>query len=404
MADTYFALLPYDLTLELSLYLNYRDTCLSCAFLRCDQPTLWINKIRWELGYSNEFIQQYVYNSQTNMRMTLLPLNEKYLELKSRKTADFGSEFYKDIDILINFSSRITDFPLAIELTKYFIRIHEYQGNEPDTHRRIYQDILKNALSRNNMELARFAYNKLSRIVIPPNATKTSYFITKGIYEYYPKGNPDLFAGFNIKENEIVENAVKGGLANGGYLKELLERPQPISTSILWEASYRGQRNIIEHFNLLSIEKNLDNLIEYGHVDLLPNIEQLTPAHRSSVLKHLIRYGYLELIEKYTEYLTKEMIGGSIVGCLRHNHLDMLNYLLLVNEGVVKLRLKGILDSFDLKFDRLTIDTIIYLTDHGLLTFDNMTFNRLQQIVQKAKKYNPNVYEYFRSVAIENFL
>ena len=37
MTDTYFAILPSELLLELSLYFNYRDTILACKFLRCEQ-------------------------------------------------------------------------------------------------------------------------------------------------------------------------------------------------------------------------------------------------------------------------------------------------------------------------------------------------------------------------------
>src|ERR1700738_3636201 len=88
---TFGKLLPKDLLLELGLYLNYRDIW---GLIVLDEnilfnPKLWINKIHEELGYDNEFIKQYVYNTSTEEKMTQLPLNEKYSELKSRKGVDF---------------------------------------------------------------------------------------------------------------------------------------------------------------------------------------------------------------------------------------------------------------------------------------------------------------------------
>src|SRR5581483_9737243 len=120
---TYFIILPNELLLELSLYFNYRDTVLACDFLKCQSPQFWINKIRHELGYSNEFIREYVFDNE--QVKTLLPLNEKYLELKARKGTDFGTEFYQDVFVLTMYASRLKDFRLADELIHYFLTINK---------------------------------------------------------------------------------------------------------------------------------------------------------------------------------------------------------------------------------------------------------------------------------------
>ena len=90
---SYFLTLLPELLLELSLYFNYRDSVLYCDLWKCDVK-FWLNKIRNELGYSNEFIKEYVYDNDTNTMKTLLPINEKYLELKARVGTDFGMSLH----------------------------------------------------------------------------------------------------------------------------------------------------------------------------------------------------------------------------------------------------------------------------------------------------------------------
>ena len=155
--DTYLSILPSELLLELSLYFNYRDTILACKFLRCKQVDLWLYKIRRELGYSNIFIQKYVYNN--GILKTLLPINEKYLELKARKSVDFGTEFYHNSRTLIIRSSRLKDFALADELTTYLLQISENQNESLGYFIDDYGRALSGAIGSDNMEFAMKLFN-----------------------------------------------------------------------------------------------------------------------------------------------------------------------------------------------------------------------------------------------------
>lgn len=151
---SYFGLLPSELLFELFLHFNYRDTILYCQALSidiCQKPFLWLYKIRKELGYSNEFIHEYVYDN--GVMKTLLPINEKYLELKARKGVDFGCEFYKGYPRLIVRSSRLNDFKLADELTHYLLNISKVSS---DTlfQRKVYQIAIRGAIGNNNIVLA----------------------------------------------------------------------------------------------------------------------------------------------------------------------------------------------------------------------------------------------------------
>lgn len=185
--SSYFGVLPSDLLLDLSLYLNYRDTILACDFLKCTKADLWLHKIRKELNYSNEFIQEYIYDN--GVKKTLLPINEKYLELKARKGVDFGCEFYQFqyADVLIVRASRLSDFNLATTLVTYFLSIKR------DVQERYYADAIQGSTAVGNLELA----DKLIR----DYGQKTQNFIMaiiSGIYETYPNGNSDLLKHFNF--------------------------------------------------------------------------------------------------------------------------------------------------------------------------------------------------------------
>ena len=97
---TYLSVLPKELILELFLYFNYRDTISTCQILPnnvCESPSLWSHKINKELGYSTDFIKKYVYDTITQTLKTLLPINEKYLELKARNWQTLRQNFIKSM-------------------------------------------------------------------------------------------------------------------------------------------------------------------------------------------------------------------------------------------------------------------------------------------------------------------
>ena len=385
--------LPTDLTLELSLYLNYRDSCLACEFLRCERIEFWLNKIRRELKFSNEFIQQYIYDGNT--LKTLLPINEKYLELKARKTADFGTEFYQSIQILIKFSSLIRDFALAMQLVQYFLTILNFDEGDSKFQKLFYQstqykNILKNAMAVNNIKLASSFSFKIAQMA-PAVQMRYKNNIVHGIYENNPIPDQSLFKKFKIKPNDFKPIDIVIGLANGGHLKEMLEKQPPANIqndlSVVVE---RGRKNIIDHFNLLSIGDNLRILIDYGHADLLPDLEALSDNQRLIVMVQLIRRGYLELVQKNIQYLTDAtIINLSIKTCIHSNHLDMLNYLYEFYQVETMAAISQQINLNVFKFEHLTVDMLEYLTKHKLIDLNYVDLGRLSQKLDIMNLFNP---------------
>lgn len=399
---TYFLVLPSDLTLELSLYLNYRDSCLACEFLKCERIEFWLNKIRRELRFSNEFIQQYIYDGKTVK--TLLPINEKYLELKARTTADFGTEFYQSITILIKFSSLIRDFALAKQLVQYFLTILGYDEGSNEFQKDFrqsvqYKNILRNSMAVNNVKLASAIAFKVTQLS-PAIHMKYKNNIVQGIYENNPIQDQSLFKKFKIKASDFKPIDIVFGLANGGHLKEMLEKQPPASIQYnLSVAIERGRKNIIDHFNLLSIGDNLRILIDYGHVDLLPDLEALSDNQRLIIMVQLIRRGYLELVQKNIKYLTDaSIINLSIKTCIHSNHLDMLNYLYEFYQIETMSAIRQQINLNVFKFEHLTVDMLEYLTEHKLINFNDVQLGRLSEKLDIMNSYNPEGAAYLTSL------
>lgn len=404
---SYFAILPIDLTLELSLYFNYRDTILACQFLQCQRVDIWLNKIRKELNYSNEFIQEYVYDTANDIQKTLLPVNEKYLELKARRSADFGCEFYQHMSELIKFASLSTDFKLAMELVKYFYKINHYLNPQDyyedytaKANRALtYKIMMRNALAVNDITLANYAKN---RSIYGQFYSNLNQYIVEGLYEYSPNPDPKLLEQFNVNPENIKPKYIQVGLANGGHLKELLQmKPGDINDS-LGIAVWRGRKNIIDHFNLLSTgptsTEYLAILIETGHIELLPNIDTLSENPRSEIMRVLISFGYTEILKKYVKYITNKVITNSIRTCILYNHLDTLNFLFEVAQVEVMLAIKERVDLTTFKFYRLTVDTLQYLIDHQLISFYKVPLYRINEKLDKMKTFNVEAYEYLRII------
>lgn len=294
--DAYFQLLPNELILALSLYFNYRDTILACPFLRCDQVQLWLNKIQQELGYSNEFINEYVYDKTTNLSKTLLPINEKYLELKARSSVDFGTEFYNELLVLVTRSSRIKDFQYARELTLYLIGIVNIIHAESSDILVNYGEAIQGAIGVGNISLAdkliadwvenNPGYDTLNRVTNP---------IIIGIYELNPNGNTDLLNHFKIPVNNINQNLIIQGLAAGGHLEQLKEFQLNSFDYHLADAIRFNKINIIQHYDLVNKQPyTTQEIIRFGHLELLSYLT--TPK---DIIIPFIIHGYLEEIHKY---------------------------------------------------------------------------------------------------------
>src|SRR5581483_6172459 len=171
---TYFQLLPIELKLALSLYLNYRDTLLACEFLKCENAEFWINKIRNELGFTSEFVKEYIYDSTTQTIKTLLPLNEKYLELKARTSLDFGVEFYQSPIPILYHMAQLKDFSFVDEFFAYYSRfINDMSLQEVSSIENNLKLMIKEAARTGNTQLidkvALMAYRKIEphAVILP---------------------------------------------------------------------------------------------------------------------------------------------------------------------------------------------------------------------------------------------
>ena len=302
---TYLRILPNELLLNLSLYFNYIETVLACEFLKCEQVDLWLYKIRQELGYSNDFINEYVYDKQNNITKSLLPLNEKYLELKARKGVDFGTEFYQNGRILIMRASRLKDFQLANNLTMYVLNINKININSNDDY---YLDALQGAIAVGNFALVNRIIN-LIRTDYPDFSFTLKPAIIKGIYE---NGDLSLLDTFGVKNSEVENKYIIPGLAAAGNLDQLkkytITRQDELyyawrGQGIMTNAVYLGRKNIIDYYKLNETDVFPAQVIMSGYINLLHDITKSSHADQNRILVHLLARGYLEEIEKYRRFI-----------------------------------------------------------------------------------------------------
>lgn len=399
----YFKLLPNELILELSLYFNYRDTILLCSILNCKNPHIWITKIHKELGYGYEFITQYVYDNTTQTSKTLLPINEKYLELKARKTADFGTEFYQNMYILIVHISRSNDFKLADELIHYFLTLSRLISRNDLIY--IYMAAVRGALGVKNFELVDKLLEEFNREEPTIfDVTNMSYNITAGIYEAYPIGNLDLLTKYHIY---TVYYDIINGLAAGGHLKALDSYGLQVTPSSLYAALQLGRKNIIEHYDL--INQSLDGIkytIDGGYIELLPNLDSMNSTQRNETACYLVGNGYLEYVNLFTKeellytnpFLPiRDKIG--IWGCINYNHLDMLNYLYQLFPAEVTHEIEIIFNTYPMneKLYNTAELTFKYLYDHKIIAEQH--FRKIpQNTLEIMKNYNNSAWQYVMSL------
>lgn len=401
-----FKILPNELLFELSLYLNYRDIITNCNNLRCLDPHLWINKIRYELGYSNEFIQEYVYNNN-NMK-TLLPINEKYLELKARNGSDFGVESYNDIIILVMYASRLPDFQLAEQLVMYFIYLSALIDERTVT--RTYYVAVRGSIVAENYQLT-------DKLVIKARQFEQIHDINEGIItgilEKYPHGNEELFHRYRVNPSMITENMKITAYAAGGHLEEL-EKLGNLDHTNLLNAIHLGRTNVIDHYKLLTgfrMRSTLHELVRVGRIDLLPDMETLNNEMRTYVTLALVANGYLETVRKYEHILTKwnflttnmtihydaSKIGP--IACITYNHMDMLNHLYRkFGKALVEyVRFEFVFVGTNNKFYNISVQMWDYLRSNKILTK-----RELRKIPQSTlaimERYNIEAYQYIMPI------
>lgn len=384
---TYLRILPNELLLNLSLYLNYIETILACEFLKCEQVDLWLYKIRQELGYSNDFINEYVYDKQNNITKSLLPINEKYLELKARKGVDFGTEFYQSAKILIMRASRLRDFQLANTLTMYLLTI-----NKIDSNNEYYLDALQGTIAVGNFALTNRIIN-LIRTDYPYLAVDLKEAIIKGIYE---NGDLSLLDTFGVKNSEVETKYIIPGLAAAGNLDQLKKytitrdderyyawRGQGIMTN----AVYLGRKNIIDYYKLNETDVFPAQVIMSGYINLLHDITKSSHADQNRILVHLVARGYLEEIEKYRDLLIPSHTIKNIIRLvLNHNHLDVLDYIYKLHPTEVKAEIDILFSRYAIWGTVLDI-TLAYLYRNGLITAKQLE-DIPDVVINQMKRYN----------------
>lgn len=379
---TYFLILPNDLLLELSLYFNYRDTIVFCQFLRCDEVNFWLNKIQKELGYSSEFIQEYVYDRSHNISKTLLPINEKYIELKTRKSVDFGSEFYRDLTVLSSRSSRLPDFREADELTHYFLHILEKLYNGQDAPFAYYQAI-QNALGINNIKLADDLLKEIPSEILKRLRWEVQDYkkriVTTATFEQYPESNEKFFEKYNIDNTKLRREDIVRGWANGGHLEQM--KKHKVSAHELTGNLLYKHKNVIDYYNLIPL--GLVYIIENGDINLLSDSE------KSLSLIHLIRFGYLEEVQRFSSLIAPIVIQYSIEDCIKYNHIDTLNYLYTKHRTEVESRIRDMFQRVPIMIVYMSDVTLNYLHKHNLVSSQ-----KLREIISSRNDIKANMSVY----------
>lgn len=316
--------LPKELILQLSLYLNYRDIWLLNDFSTiyrdiCMAPDIWLYKIREELGYSNEFINQYVYDSINKTKKTLLPLNEKYIELKSRTRVDLGSEYYKTIDVLLYKASRIKDHKLARYLIDYFLKW--YSGLKP----LFTKLIITGAFSTGNTKLVYDIMRPYGVNSRSSNDLKNTFYAMIGlssVIEGYYEAPKKIRETLNLKNYGVTASilsqlptAMMIGLAAGNHLDELKAlNPDPNNINLMYDlsmaANKSGAYDVINYYNFH----------HHGDIEIFVKYNGITDRIKISD----IPIGIL-LSQGYAEYLpsNKEIINN-LINALQYNHLDVI--------------------------------------------------------------------------------
>jgi len=326
MSTLYGSLLPRELLLELSLYLPYRDVWQLCEFYEniCYFADLWIHKINKELGYSIDFIKQYVYDSTTKEIKTLLPINEKYIELKSRNSIDFGSEYYKNKDILIYRVSRVRDFQLARVLIDYYFNMYEFRGIE-------YHFIVEGTISVGNLDLTYDMINRLKSFYSEINDDFTKDILGRDIIQGYheaPKSirNKIDLGQFNITANDIEKRKreVVLGLTAGNHLEELKAYDTYIRTKydllagMAQVAAMSGAEDVIKYYRLLEVPNRdlvIRRAIDYGNIIADSQVS-------------FIDNGYLEYIDfEGLDGIQPAELRVAFMTALYFNHIDTTNAL-----------------------------------------------------------------------------
>lgn len=323
---TYLTLLPSDLVLEQSLYLNHSDTEAYCTFFTfCNR--IWAHKIMKEFDISPA--------------ATMLPLSLKYLELMSLTKVDFGSEYFIDPVTFINRASRYPDKKIREKLLDYIFGldyIDETRKNQIFLYLQVYiLRVLTGLLSINDTKL----YNKYVKLYQNSISDRELIILAKaetGISEVDPVGILEL-----------------KGFARGGHLdlmQPYLESMHVIEIlDLAKEAAQFQQRAVISYLTDV-IAKYFERIPSYKTIEMYKFLDLLicnNDPHfsieiiRKLPLKHIYplinsaaKAGSIFLIQELSKIDTSAIKKAPLAldNAFKYNHVDMMLYLVNANQDV----------------------------------------------------------------------
>ena len=332
---TYFLLLPSDLILEHSLYLNHPETEQYCTVLQrksCDN--IWQYKIKKELKYE--------------LPETVIPWSLKYLELKSIVGVDFGTEYFKDFKTILTRAVRVKDKILREKLLKYFFNIIDRRKIDDAIYRDWLESIIVGTIAMNDRDLYNFYLAKANdkKIYLHMN--------TLEVYGYAEQGLDEQAKEMNLSNLWRSEYLISKGLARGGHL-ELLKKYLPdLNTgefnSVLREAAHYNQETVVEYLVKLNRSDPSKypvfttdfcySLIEYNRPNFswyIMNMLHNEPwSYMYSLILPAARSGLVSLLEKFFSIKINQsdespynLISQLVIDwSFQYNHLDTTLFLL----------------------------------------------------------------------------
>ena len=144
---TFLSALPFELIQELFCHFNHSTTISvlnSLQFTLEKSDKIWRYKILNELKYDKSYFEH-----------TIIPLDQKYLELKTNHSVDYGSEAFTERFQIMEHIGLLPDTPETTKLLDYFIE--KYNEFMPD----FIQSLLESALISRNQTILNRCKNEL---------------------------------------------------------------------------------------------------------------------------------------------------------------------------------------------------------------------------------------------------
>ena len=225
-------------------------------------------------------------------------------------------------------------------------------------------------------------------------------FITMGIYENNYNGNPELFEYYNVIPED--SNVIRG-LAAGGHLRQLMDfvisDPKTLSPAISL-----ARKNVIDYYDLVNTYNwPIGFVVSFGHLFLLPNVDNVSKLKLEIILNNLIGDGYLEKVVEYSDIITNNTIKNTLNACLTNNHIDVVDYLLTLRPETVK---KAIFEEFSTSeiTDKyaMTMSSWKYLLNNNLITLDQI--NNIPRYIRTImSNINKDAFDYLLSIITAHY-